>query len=70
MFFGFEIKSVLLKRRQCCTNLFLVSLFSILFTSFTLPLQNALEFLQIFPNPPAVVLTAVLKLHGSYKLFF
>jgi hypothetical protein len=33
-------------------------------------LQNALEFSQIFLNPLAVVLTAVLKPHGSYKLLF
>ncbi len=33
-------------------------------------LQNALEFSQIFLNPLAVVLTAVLKPHGSYRLLF
>jgi hypothetical protein len=33
-------------------------------------LQNAEGFSQIFLNPLAGVLTAIIKLHRSYKLFF
>jgi hypothetical protein len=44
------------------------STISVFFVRDTYLLQNALEFSQIFLNPLAAVVTAVLKLHGSYRL--
>jgi hypothetical protein len=70
MFFGFEIKSVLLNRRRCLKNCFCLVYFLFNLQVLLYLLQHVLEFLQIFPNPLAVVLPAVLKSHGSCKLVF